>query len=95
VNAVRPWTAEDEQEVKEWEAFVKSSAASKARSWGIKDGGTAAKLAAIVVANPPPCGTARWEKRAVKAAAKSKRAFARLVKLAKGDEHTAYCLCRI
>ena len=68
--------------------------AAKARSWGIKDGGTAAKLAAIVAANPPPCGTARWGKRAVAAARKSKRAFDRLTKLANGDEHTAYCLCR-
>jgi len=60
-----------------------------ALGWGIKNGGTAARLALKALACPP-CGQAQFEKRAVKANARCKRAFDRLSKLA--GAHTAYCL---
>ena len=60
-----------------------------AKGWGVKDGGTAAKLTLKALGNPP-CGTARFSKRAMKAEARCKRAFARLSKLA--GERAAYAL---
>jgi hypothetical protein len=60
-----------------------------ATSWGVKNGGTVAKLT-LKALHAPPCGQALFEKRAIKAQARCKRAFARLSKLA--GSQTAYTL---
>jgi len=68
---------------------ITKTIASIAQRWGIKDGGTAAKLAAKACwwgTNDNPLTPSRYKA--------SKKALARLTRLAKNDEHTAYCLCR-
>ena len=64
---------------------IKTTIATIAMRWGIKDGGTAARLAAKAI---------WWSGSLTPSQRRSaKRALARLTRLAK-DEHTAYCLCR-
>jgi hypothetical protein len=68
---------------------IAATIATIAMRWGIKNGGTAAKLAAKAIwwgEADKPLTPSRYKA--------AKRAHARLTRLAKGDEHTAYCLCR-